>query len=458
MLTHTVVRRAGFLVVLITGIGCAGHGFGADGEGREKSKKAGAGIPRELAMRPLPTYRIEPPDIIQIEVTCAKAAQDGENQPAKKPDEVKPSGGAGTEPGSSSLNVTGSAPPVENKSGAGRITATFVGTGVPGENKAENGQVTGKIYLSGAPGENKVTITGVPAEGSTGSTTVTAGTLTFNSTEPAGGEALNKVGSGTLTLSRDNTYTGTTTVATVTDRGEMQVRGWQPGMQTLVLGNATPSPDSIKITRTSRGISGADLGTGQYLVAPDGNINMRQYGMVQVMGMTVVELKDVLEKHLSKYIESPEVWINVLGYNSKVFYIITDGAGSGDNVRRMPITGNETVLDAMAAVGGLSPLSSKRIWLSRPSSTNSKKGTILPIDYVAITQQGATETNYQIMPGDRIFIAGDRTIALNNNLGKITAPVERMLGVISLGTSTIRSIKHLINDDKDRQESPPGDW
>ena len=93
----------------------------------------------------------------------------------------------------------------------------------------------------------------------------------------------------------------------------------------------------MKITRTGRGISGADLGTGQYLVGPDGTINMRQYGTIQVTGMTVAELKAALEKHLSKYMESPEVWVDVLGYNSKVFYIITDGAGSGDNVRRIPI-------------------------------------------------------------------------------------------------------------------------
>ncbi len=68
-------------------------------------------------MRPLPTYRIEPPDIIQIEVTSAKAARGGENQPAKKSDEVKPSGSAATESGSSSLNVSGAITPAENKSG-----------------------------------------------------------------------------------------------------------------------------------------------------------------------------------------------------------------------------------------------------------------------------------------------------------------------------------------------------
>jgi polysaccharide export outer membrane protein len=142
--------------------------------------------------------------------------------------------------------------------------------------------------------------------------------------------------------------------------------------------------------------------------------------------------------------------VDVSGYNSKVYYIITDGAGLGDNVRRIPICGNETVLDAVASVGGISQLSSKRMWLARPSAKNSKNGMVLPIDYEGITRRGATETNYQIMPGDRVFIAGDTMVAVNNKLNKYTAPVERIMGLISLGASTIESVKRLMPQDEEQ--------
>jgi polysaccharide export outer membrane protein len=112
-------------------------------------------------------------------------------------------------------------------------------------------------------------------------------------------------------------------------------------------------------------------------------------------------------------------------------------------VRRIPISGNETVLDAVARVGGLSQFSSKKMWIARPSPSDSEKGTILPIDYYAITQRGATKTNYQIMPGDRIFIAGDSAIALSNKVNKITQPVERIMGLISLGAATIDSVEKI---------------
>ena len=64
---------------------------------------------------------------------------------------------------------------------------------------------------------------------------------------------------------------------------------------------------------------------------------------------------------------------------------------------------------------------------------------ILPVDYEAITQGGSAATNYQIMPGDRVFMAGDNMIAANSWLTKMTAPIERLFGIASLGTSTARS-------------------
>ena len=132
--------------------------------------------------------------------------------------------------------------------------------------------------------------------------------------------------------------------------------------------------------------------------------------------------RQAIEQQLAKFFVSPEISVDVKGYNSQVYYVIIDGAGMGDNVRRMPITGNDTVLDAIGAVGGLSQLSSKKIWIARPSPANAEKGQVLPVDYEAITQRGAAATNYQIMPGDRVFIAPDNLVAMNNNLSKKTAP------------------------------------
>ena len=192
---------------------------------------------------------------------------------------------------------------------------------------------------------------------------------------------------------------------------------------------------SVQLARTS----GTQPITGVYLVGPDGTINLRQYGAVHVAGKTIVEARVAVQKHLEQFFDSPEVAIDMAGYNSKVYYIITEGANLGDNIVRVPVTGNETVLDAISQVGGLSQLSSKKIWVARPGPANMACEQILPVDWVSITKGGTTATNYQVLPGDRVFISEDDLVASNNMLAKMIAPVERLLGVIGLGASTIRN-------------------
>lgn len=175
---------------------------------------------------------------------------------------------------------------------------------------------------------------------------------------------------------------------------------------------------------------------GEHLVGPDGNINLGTYGSVSVVGKTVKEAQEGIERHLTQYLSDPQVAVDVFAYNSKKYYVITEGAGMGDIVSAFPVTGNETVLDAISNVNGLDSVSSKKIWVARPSSDNCKV-KVLPVDWRAITAQGATTTNYQLMPGDRVFIAEDNMIAFDNNLGKVLAPVERLMGFAMLGVSTL---------------------
>jgi polysaccharide biosynthesis/export protein len=179
--------------------------------------------------------------------------------------------------------------------------------------------------------------------------------------------------------------------------------------------------------------------SGEYLVGPDGMVNLRQYGMLHVAGKTVTEIRKELNDHLRQYFDSPDASVEVRQFNSKVFYVITEGGGMGDNIRRVPITGGDTVMDALSAVNGLSQVSSARVWVARPAPGNFGCVQILPVDYDAVTRSASTATNYQIMPGDRVFVACDSMIAANSWLTKMTAPIERLFGIISLGTSTTRS-------------------
>lgn len=182
---------------------------------------------------------------------------------------------------------------------------------------------------------------------------------------------------------------------------------------------------------------------GQHLIRPDGTISLGSYGSVYVAGLTIGQAKCVIEKHLSEYLLNPQVSVDVAAYNSKFYYVILDGAGLGQQVVRIPSTGNETVLDAISIVQGLAPVSSKKkIWVSRPAPADAGCSQILIVDWEAITMAGQTRTNYQIFPGDRIYVQSDCLIRLDNTLAKWLAPVERILGVTLLGSSTYWSFQN----------------
>lgn len=186
--------------------------------------------------------------------------------------------------------------------------------------------------------------------------------------------------------------------------------------------------------------AGAQAITGQHLVAMDGRVNLGTYGSVYVAGMTLDEARAAIEQKLTERLDDPEVFVDVLAYNSKVYYIITQGAGLGDDVTRQPITGNETVIDAVAALGGISQVSSTRMWIARPAPNGVGCEQILPIEWNDIAQGASTATNYQLMPGDRLFIAQDRLMNFNTVVGKILNPFERIFGIVSLGTSMANRI------------------
>ncbi len=179
---------------------------------------------------------------------------------------------------------------------------------------------------------------------------------------------------------------------------------------------------------------------GEHLVNPDGTVRLGMYGSVYVTGKTLPQIKCDIEAHLSNYLYKPEVNVDVGAYNSKYYYVITDFAGNGEQVLRLPVTGNETVLDAISQVGGLSAVSSKQIWIARPAPAEYCQDQILPVDWRGISRRGHTRTNYQILPGDRVFIMGNPLNSLDTELGRILTPVSRVLGTALLGASTYNQL------------------
>jgi polysaccharide export outer membrane protein len=188
----------------------------------------------------------------------------------------------------------------------------------------------------------------------------------------------------------------------------------------------------------------------QFQVRPDGTIYLGAYGTVSVAGLTTNQARLAIRSVLAKQInydaggtkeDSVLVLVDVVQYNSKTYYVITDGAGAGERVAEFPITGKEFVSSAIARIGGLPEEASKRnIWVARRTPQLNEE-QILPVDWVGITQWGVTSTNYQLFPGDRVYVKAQRIVTVDRTLGKLLSPIERLLGVTLLGTQTVNQIK-----------------
>lgn len=173
----------------------------------------------------------------------------------------------------------------------------------------------------------------------------------------------------------------------------------------------------------------------QHMIGPDGYITLGSYGRVYINGLTIPECREAIEFHLSKALQHPQIAVDVYSYNSKDYYVIFQSAALGEQVFRFPYTGNETVLQAIANTNGLAPNCSKRIWVARPVG-NTHKPVVLPVDWVAITAYGVPHTNYQLLPGDRVFVVESRWVAADGMLARMIAPLERVMGFTILGATT----------------------
>jgi protein involved in polysaccharide export with SLBB domain len=136
-------------------------------------------------------------------------------------------------------------------------------------------------------------------------------------------------------------------------------------------------------------------------VLPDGTIDLGKYGRPPVAGLTIPEIEAAVQAAV-KAKEKDPVLVNVrlVGRASKVYYVLGEVNAPG----AFPINGRETVLDAVVAAGNLTRRASQEnIIISRPTAPEGCR-IVFPVCWREIVQLGDTTTNYQVMPGDRIYV------------------------------------------------------
>jgi polysaccharide biosynthesis/export protein len=226
-------------------------------------------------------------------------------------------------------------------------------------------------------------------------------------------------------------------------------------------------PPDLVLVEVLEALPGRPI-SGERLVRPDGRISLGFYGDVYVAGLTLPEAKEKIVLHLRQFLtdetlglwevdekgtpddpddnefkpvnprDSNRVFVDVTAYNSKVYYIEGDVAQPG----RLPITGNETVLDAINYAGGLIPTAApQNIRLVRPAPPGACCQQTLPVNLAAIVSAGDPTTNYQIMPGDRIMVYRDPIVRTTIFIDRLAAPFQTVLNSMLQYSFVARSVR-----------------
>ncbi len=151
----------------------------------------------------------------------------------------------------------------------------------------------------------------------------------------------------------------------------------------------------------------------------DGTIFYPYVGIINVEGLKVTEIRDMITERLSRYIENPQVDVSVAAFRHKRIYV----TGEVDEPGLYPVTNVPTrLIDAIGEAGGLTPAAD---WSSVVLTRNGKDYRLSLRD---IYQYGNTSQNVLLQPNDvvnvnpvtdaKVFVLGEVGQASSLQMGR----------------------------------------
>jgi len=148
------------------------------------------------------------------------------------------------------------------------------------------------------------------------------------------------------------------------------------------------------------------------LVSEDGNLYYPYAGVMQVAGMTVGEVRELLTRRLSRYIKNPQLDVRVVGFRSKKVYVVGEVRQPGVlELTDVPMT----VADAINKSGGLTPEAHKG------GLNLSRDGQVHKINLRALYDLADASQNLTLRDGDIVNVP-DRSQQKVFVMGEVKTP------------------------------------
>lgn len=174
--------------------------------------------------------------------------------------------------------------------------------------------------------------------------------------------------------------------------------------------------------------------TGEYPINKEGKIQYEFVGDIEITGLTKEEASDVIRESLSEYIVSPEVSVKIIGYNSKVVYVVGEVFRPGKiYMRGDTITVREALMKA--GLPRLSGVTKKSRLIKQADNKRPKRKNI---NVYALLYEGDMRYNEIMSPGDILYIPPTFLTKVMRAISPVAAPIGQAAGA-RVGVSTLGS-------------------
>lgn len=143
--------------------------------------------------------------------------------------------------------------------------------------------------------------------------------------------------------------------------------------------------------------------SGEVIVRPDGKVTLKIGNDVMASGLTTDELKEKVTAELKRFYDDPTVFVQVKTINSRRVYI----TGAVSRQGFYPLTGPMTVLQLIAAAGGLQEFADKKNIMLISATLKDKNGQPLTyrINYEDLAKgKNIAKNNIELRPGDQVIV------------------------------------------------------
>lgn len=149
--------------------------------------------------------------------------------------------------------------------------------------------------------------------------------------------------------------------------------------------------------------------SGTYRVDSDGSFQYPMLGRIQAAGSKIRDIEQTLKSRLEDgYIRRAQVTVDVEQFRSRSIFIVGEVRSPG----KYPMTGQMSLIEALAAAGSTTQNASTELLLLRPRDANAAQPlTPDQVDQANVTrlsladlQQGRLSQNLILMEGDTIFV------------------------------------------------------